>query len=53
MLISRIAKIAEDREKAKKITEQVQSKRVKGDGRTFKDILQDEIDKWKEEDYER
>lgn len=38
-----INKIAEDRQKAKEITNRVQKKRENGDGRTFADVLQEEL----------
>lgn len=44
-----IAKIAADRRKAKEITCRVQNKRESGDNRTFAEVLQEELDKAKNE----
>ena len=46
MLISKIAKIADDRERAKEIAKKV-IKRGNKEGRKFGDVLQEEIDKIK------
>ena len=45
MLISKIAEIAANREKAKEIQERVQKRRETGDYRTFGEILHEEIKK--------
>lgn len=50
MIISKIAKIADNREKAKNIAEKVQKRREKGDIKAFKDILQEEINRELSED---
>lgn len=42
-----IARIAEDRQKAKEIACRVQDKRESGDSRTFAQVLQEELDKQK------
>lgn len=48
MLISKIASIADNREKAKEIAYKVQKKRETGeDCRTFGEVLQEELDKEK------
>lgn len=48
MLISKIAKIADNRERAKEIQERVQKKReLQEDCRTFGEVLQEELDKEK------
>lgn len=41
MIISKIVKISDNREKAKSIAEKVQKRREKGDIKAFKDILQE------------
>jgi hypothetical protein len=48
--IAAIAKIADNREKAKNIAEKVQKRREKGDIKAFKDILQEEINRELSED---
>lgn len=50
MIISKIVKISDNREKAKSIAEKVQKRREKGDIKAFKDILQEEINRELSED---
>lgn len=47
--IAVIAKIADDRQKAKEIASRVQDKRLEGDSRAFFEIIQEEVDKVKSE----
>ena len=42
MLISKINEISDNRELAKEIVKIVQSRRESGDGKTFKEILQED-----------
>ncbi|EDT75109.1 hypothetical protein [Clostridium butyricum] len=45
MIIFKIVKISQDKEKIKNLTEKVKNRREKGDINPFKDILQREINK--------
>lgn len=47
-ILSEVNSIAENREKAKKITNKARERRAHGDNRPFAEILQDEINKLKE-----
>lgn len=47
MLISKIAKIADNIERATDLQKRVQNRRESGDGKTFQEILQEELNKEK------
>lgn len=47
MLISKINEIADNRERATDLQKKVQNRRENGDGKTFQEILQEELDKEK------
>ena len=49
MLINKINEIADNREKATDLQKRVQNRRESGDGKTFQEILQEELDKEKGE----
>ena len=49
MLISKINEIADNRERATDLQKKVQNRRESGDGKTFQEILQEELDKEKGE----
>ena len=47
MLINKINEIADNRERATDLQKRVQNRRESGDGKTFQEILQEELDKEK------